>query len=64
MMGLCGRCAPTHPNSLQALRATGLAERTLVVFSSDNGTTQQVKATLPAGGNGKRFVRLRVTGAP
>ncbi len=31
---------------------------------SDNGTTQQVKATLPAGSSGKRFVRLRVTGAP
>jgi hypothetical protein len=31
---------------------------------SNNGTTQQVKATLPAGSSGKRFVRLRVTGAP
>lgn len=31
---------------------------------SDNGTIQQVKATLPAGSSGKRFVRLRVTGAP
>jgi hypothetical protein len=28
---------------------------------SDNGTLQQVKATLPAGLAGKRFVRLRVT---
>lgn len=27
---------------------------------SDNGTLQQVKATLPAGTNGKRFVRLRI----
>lgn len=31
---------------------------------SNNGTTQQVKATLPAGSSGKRFVRLRVNGAP
>lgn len=31
---------------------------------SDNGTLQQVKATLPAGANGKRFVRLRVTSPP
>jgi hypothetical protein len=28
---------------------------------SDNGALQQVKATLPAGADGKRFVRLRVT---
>jgi endo-1,4-beta-xylanase len=28
---------------------------------SDNGTTQQIKATMPAGANGRRFVRLRVT---
>lgn len=27
---------------------------------SDDGTTQQVKATLPAGSGGRRFVRLRV----
>ena len=27
---------------------------------SDNGTLQQVKATLPAGTSGKRFVRLRI----
>ena len=27
---------------------------------SDNGTVQQMKATLPAGTNGRRFVRLRV----
>ncbi len=27
---------------------------------SDNGTTQQIKATLPAGASGRRFVRLRV----
>lgn len=27
---------------------------------SDNGTTQQIKATMPAGANGRRFVRLRV----
>jgi hypothetical protein len=31
---------------------------------SDNGTVQQVKATLPAGSGGKRFVRLRVTSPP
>jgi hypothetical protein len=31
---------------------------------SDNGTIQQVKATLPSGANGKRFVRLRVTSPP
>jgi uncharacterized delta-60 repeat protein len=29
---------------------------------SDNGTVQQVKATLPAGSLGRRFVRLRVVG--
>jgi hypothetical protein len=28
---------------------------------TDNGTTQQIKATMPAGANGRRFVRLRVT---
>ena len=28
---------------------------------SDNGTTQQIKATVPAGANGRRFVRLKVT---
>jgi hypothetical protein len=28
---------------------------------TDNGTTQQVKATLPAGTSGRRFVRLKVT---
>jgi autotransporter-associated beta strand protein len=28
---------------------------------SDNGTTQQIKATVPAGTNGRRFVRLKVT---
>ena len=28
---------------------------------SDNGTTQQIKVTMPAGANGRRFVRLRVT---
>lgn len=28
---------------------------------SDNGTTQQIKATMPAGANSRRFVRLRVT---
>lgn len=29
---------------------------------SDNGIEQVVKATLPAGPNGQRFVRLEVTG--
>ncbi len=33
------------------------------VVQSDNGTVQQVKATLPAGSTGQRFVRLKVTGA-
>jgi hypothetical protein len=42
---------------------TGLWSSTSVSSSimSDNGTTQQIKATLPAGTNGRRFVRLRVT---
>jgi hypothetical protein len=31
---------------------------------TDNGTLQQVKATLPAGSGGKRFVRLKVTAPP
>ena len=35
---------------------TGVVESLL----SDNGTHQQVKATLPAGSGGRRFVRLRV----
>jgi hypothetical protein len=40
--------------------STGVTQTIL----SDNGTVQQVKATLPAGNNGQRFVRLKVTGAP
>ncbi|MFM2141726.1 MAG: hypothetical protein RLZZ476_270 [Verrucomicrobiota bacterium] len=28
---------------------------------NDNGTTRQIKASMPAGTNGRRFVRLRVT---
>ena len=32
-----------------------------LVPGSDNGITQQWKATMPAGANGRRFVRLRVT---
>jgi autotransporter-associated beta strand protein len=32
-----------------------------LVPGSDNGVTQQILATLPAGVNGRRFVRLRVT---
>jgi autotransporter-associated beta strand protein len=28
---------------------------------SDNGTTQQIRATMPAGPDGRRFIRLRVT---
>ena len=32
-----------------------------LVPGSDNGVTQQWKATMPAGANGRRFVRLRVT---
>lgn len=31
---------------------------------STSGGTQEVQATLPAGANGRRFVHLRVTGAP
>lgn len=31
---------------------------------SDNGTVQQVKATVPAGSGGRRFVRLKVTAPP
>ena len=31
---------------------------------SDNGTVQQVKATIPTGSAGQRFVRLKVTGPP
>ncbi len=40
--------------------SAGVAE----VILSDNGTTQQVKATLPAGSNGRRFVHLKVTVLP
>jgi hypothetical protein len=32
-----------------------------LVPDSDNGVTQQIKASLPAGSNARRFVRLRVT---
>lgn len=32
-----------------------------LVPCSDNGVTQQWKATMPAGGNGRRFVHLKVT---
>ena len=32
-----------------------------LVPDSDNGVTQQWKAVMPAGANGGRFVRLRVT---
>jgi hypothetical protein len=32
-----------------------------LVPGSDNGVTQQWKATLPAGVNGRRFVHLKVT---
>ena len=31
---------------------------------SNNGTLQQVKATLPVGSSGRRFVRLRVLAPP
>lgn len=31
------------------------------IILSDNGTTQQIRATMPAGANGRRFVRLRIT---
>lgn len=42
------------PNSWNS---SGVSETIL----SDNGTIQQVKATLPDGGRGQRFIRLRVT---
>jgi hypothetical protein len=41
-----------------AWSTTGVTEMIL----SDNGVVQQVKATLPAGAVGKRFVRLEVAG--
>lgn len=41
-------------------QSTGVSESVL----SDNGTVQQVKATLPAGSAGHRFVHLKVTAAP
>jgi hypothetical protein len=68
----------TYPRSVEAVNAgtvftvewsdslPGTAWSTAGVTQavlSDNGTTQQVKATLPAGTNGKRFVRLKVTAA-
>jgi len=68
----------TYPRSVEAVNAgtvftvewsdslPGTAWSTAGVTQtvlSDNGTTQQVKATLPAGANGKRFVRLKVTAA-
>ncbi len=31
---------------------------------SDNGTVQQVRATIPAGSNGRRFAHLKVTAPP
>lgn len=40
--------------------ATGVTETIL----SDNGTVQQVKATVPAGSSGRRFAHLKVTGPP
>ncbi len=39
--------------------ATGVIQA--LIPGSDNGVTQQWKATMPAGVNGRRFVRLRVT---
>lgn len=41
-------------------QTTGVSESIL----SDNGTVQQVKATLPAGSAGHRFVHLKVTAPP
>ncbi|MBE2283891.1 MAG: cadherin-like beta sandwich domain-containing protein [Prosthecobacter sp.] len=38
----------------------GVTEQVL----SNNGTTQQVRATIPAGSNGRRFVHLKVTTPP
>lgn len=39
---------------------SGVTEQLL----SDNGTVQQVKATIPVGSNGHRFVHLKVTSPP
>ena len=36
--------------------SAGVTEQTL----SDNGTVQQVKASIPTGGNNRRFIRLKV----
>lgn len=41
-------------------QTTGVTEQIL----SNNGTVQQVKATVPAGSSGHRFVRLKVTAPP
>ncbi len=69
----------TYPRSVTAVNAgatfivewnDGLAANTWSSSSvtqqilTDNGTIQQVKATLPSGASGKRFVRLRVTSPP
>ncbi|MFO1481961.1 MAG: hypothetical protein U1F71_01235 [Verrucomicrobiaceae bacterium] len=40
--------------------SAGVAEQIL----SDDGTTQEIRATLPAGTAGRRFVRLNVVGPP
>ena len=45
-------------DDLQTWSTTDVSAPTVL---SDNGTTQEVKVTLPAGANGKRFVRLKVT---
>ena len=41
-------------------QSTGVSEAIL----SDNGSVQQVKATLPAGSSGHRFMHLKVTAPP
>jgi hypothetical protein len=40
--------------------STGVAEQVI----ADDGVLQQVKATLPLGPNGKRYIRLKLTGPP
>jgi hypothetical protein len=48
--------AKTRRDDLTTWFTTGVVESLI----SDDGTQQQVKATLPAGSGGGRFVRLRV----
>ncbi|MFO1441521.1 MAG: fibronectin type III domain-containing protein [Verrucomicrobiaceae bacterium] len=47
-------------DTLTSWSASGVTQQVL----SDNGTVQQMKATIPAGTSGHRFVRLSVTAPP